>query len=418
MLVTDLLTAASKGISVNKSRALLTMLGIIIGVGAVVLMTGVGKSMEGVILGQISSLGAESMVIFPGNQGPEAGPSSARSGFDSITFDDIEALNKLTTIETVAPIIFVPGDVMYGNESSDSDIQGNTPDYYLNQNLSAGAGRLLDETDEAASRSVVVIGSDTAEDLFYNQNPIDKRIRVAGRTYTVVGVLEPVGMQFFQNFDKRVIMPFSTARAVTGQNFVNMATMRAVDGFDIAFADVRSLLRQRHGIVIPPDRSTIRPDGSSEDDDFLVRSSAQAAEILGTVSLGLTLFITMVAAISLVVGGIGIMNIMLVAVTERTREIGLRKALGATRRDILLQFLCESVLLTFIGGLIGTAIGIMLAFLIARIVQGFLGAYVFAISFPAVIIALLTAAGVGLTFGIYPARRAASLDPIDALRYE
>jgi len=411
MLVRDLLQTASKGVTVNKNRSLLTMLGIIIGVGAVVLMTGVGASMEGVILGQIDIMGPQTMAIWPGNQGPEGGSASLRPDFDSITAGDAEAIKTLSTVRAIAPIIFVPGNARYGREETDPRIAGSSPEYYLNQNIEVAEGRLHDHTDENTSRPVVVIGSEVAEDLFLNSSPIGKRIEIEGRKYTVIGVLESVGTVFFQNMDERIIMPLSMAVSVTGRTYLDMISLQAVDDFDLAFEDVRSLLRQRHQIILPE-------DGSTDNDDFLVRSAAQAEEILGAVSLGLTLFITTIAGISLIVGGIGIMNIMLVSVTERTKEIGLRKAVGARRSDILLQFLIESVVLTLIGGCIGIVLGITVDYLISTIVHKFLADFTFQVSPGAIVLAIAMAAGTGIAFGMYPARQASLLSPIEALRYE
>ena len=411
MLISDLFQTASKGVTVNKSRSLLTMLGIIIGVGAVVLMTGIGKSMEGVILGQISIIGPDTMVIMPGSQGPEGGPASVKSSFDALKLSDVTALKKLKTIDKVAPIIFVSGDVSYGRERAAPQITGAPPEYFGNHVLVASQGRLTDQSDEEAARNVVLLGSDTAKDLFFTENPIGKRIEVANRKFTVVGVLKPVGTQFFQNFDERIIMPFSTAKNIMNRSYVDMITFQRIDDFDVAKSDVEALLRQRHGINVPEDEST-------DNDDFLVRTSAQAQDILGSVSLGLTIFITMVAGISLFVGGIGIMNIMLVVVSERTHEIGLRKAIGAKRMDILIQFLVEAVLLTLIGGLIGIIGGIGFSYLIALITQKFLAVYSFDISYPSIGVALLMAVATGLIFGIYPANQASKLSPIEALRYE
>lgn len=392
-------------------RSLLTMLGIIIGVGAVVLMTGVGKSVEGVILGQIDFMGPQTMALFPGNEGPEGGNSSMRPDFDAITFSDTEALKTLTTVKYIAPVVFVPGNAVYGREETDPRIAGSTPEYYLNQNIEVTEGRFHDQKDEEASNSVVVIGSDIAEDLFFNQSAVGKRMELANKKFTVIGVLKPVGMVFFQNVDDRIIMPLSTAVAMTGRTYADMVSMQAVDDFDIAFEDVRALLRQRHGITVPE-------DGSTDNDDFLVRSAAQAEEILGTVSISLTVFITLIAGISLFVGGIGIMNIMLVSVTERTREIGLRKAIGAKRKDILLQILLESVFLTLIGGCIGIVLGIGLDFLISAAVNKVLSEYQFAISIGAIFLALAMATVTGIVFGVYPAKKASELSPIEALRYE
>jgi putative ABC transport system permease protein len=331
---------------------------------------------------------------------------------DSITFDDLDALKRLTTVQTVAPIIIVNDAVTYGREETTPSIMGTTANYFRNQSITVQQGRVLDEADEQGAAFVAVIGPDTSKRLFGDQDPLGKRIIIMGQSFTIVGLQAPIGSQFFQNADTRVYIPFSVARILTGQSHLNFATMTAVGSTDLAAADIKSLLRQRHRI-----------DNVEEDpnkDDFVVRSAEQAVGILSTVSVALTLFLSAIASIALVVGGIGIMNIMLVAVTERTREIGLRKAVGARRRDILMQFLVEAVMLTIIGGLIGVVGGIFFAFLIASLASGVPGFedYLFALSPLSVVMALVVSASVGLIFGIMPARRAASLRPIEALRYE
>jgi len=408
MLIRDTFRAAFKGVTVNPMRSLLTMLGIIIGVGSVVLMSSVGQSMEGVILSQISSLGPKSMVIFPGKQ--EGGAQAVSAGHDSLTFEDLRELEQLKSIESVAPVIFIPGNTQYGKEEGTPQVFGIVEYFFQNQSIVAAEGRLLEREDIEGAKYVAVLGAETAEKFFGSIDPIGKRLKVGNNHFTVVGVADALGSQFFQNADDRVYVPFSVARNVTGQKYVNYITMKATESFDLAFDDVRFLLRRRHGID--------NPDNDDKKDDFVVRSSAQANEILGSVSLGLTIFITTIAAISLLVGGIGIMNIMLVSVTERTQEIGLRKALGAKRQDILLQFLAEAIFLTMIGGVIGQICGIGFAYVISLIIKIFLVKYVFAISINAVIISFLMAALTGIAFGISPARRAASLQPIEALRYE
>ncbi len=403
----DTLKTAGKGVTVNLTRSMLTMLGIIIGVGSVILMSSIGASMQGVILGQVSSLGAKSMVIFPGNQ---EGAAQGMPGYDSLTFEDLAQIKKLGSVTNVSPVIFIRGKTTYGKEEASPQVFGVPATFFKNQNITAAQGRLIDENDDGGSRQVALLGSETATKLFGDLNPLGKSVKIGNNHFQIVGVAKALGSQFFQSADDRIYVPFSVARNITGQKYLDYMTLEATESFDEAFADLKFLLRYRHNIDNPED--------DPKKDDFIIHSSEEANQILGAVSLGLTMFITTIAAISLIVGGIGIMNIMLVSVTERTREIGLRKAIGATRRNILIQFLIEAVLLTGIGGVIGLLLGIFLAFTASIFITPILSTYLFAVSVPSVIASLLMASMTGLVFGISPARKAASLSPMEALRYE
>jgi len=399
---------ALRGITTNKSRSLLTMLGIIIGVGSVVLMTSIGASVEGLILNQVSSIGADTVVVIPG--GGDGGPQIAFTS--TLTFDDADAIEELPTVKSASPILMLNDSVSYGREEEAPEIMAGNESFFTSQSIDAALGRLFDASDVQASKPVAVIGPDLAKNLFGDQDPLGKKIKIGNQSLTVIGVTEPLGSQAFQNADERVYLPFSTAKIMSGKKYADIIMLQAASDkeIDITVADVTSLLRQRHRIQ--------NPENDADKDDFHVRSAAQAMDILGTVTLSLTVFLSAIAGISLVVGGIGIMNIMLVAVTERTREIGLRKAVGAKRRDILLQFLIEAVLLTFFGGLIGMAMGLSIALIASFVVRNFLADYAFHISIPSTILAIVVAAGTGLLFGIYPANKAAALRPIEALRYE
>jgi putative ABC transport system permease protein len=334
------------------------------------------------------------------------------AGADSLKIRDVEALQKLETITDVAPMVFLSGTASYGKEEANPRIIGTTPAGYTSRNMEIAQGRFHDETDEGGTRPVAVIGPDVVKDLFANNDPIGKRIEVGTNRYLVIGVFKPMGSQFFQNMDDLIIVPFSTAKSLLARDYVDMVSAQATGDTDDAISDIEHTLRRRHNIT-PPVTGKV-----TDNDDFLVRSAGQLQEIMGTVTLALTLFISLIAAVSLVVGGIGIMNIMLVSVTERTREIGLRKALGARERDIMMQFLIDAVSLTFLGGLVGLFCGLWLNLLIAVIVQKYLADFAFILSPTGIVLSLLMAGATGLIFGIVPARRAAALNPIDALRYE
>ena len=404
MLLSDTVSTALRGVQGNRTRSLLTMLGVIIGVGSVVLMVSVGTSFKGYILTQIESFGGNTIDVFP------TGFEKFGQTLDSVTEEDYEAVRKLSTVKSVAPVIFIKDKILHGTEEITPMVFGSSEEIFANYGFSIERGRLLEESDVQSAKAVVVLAHEAAIDLFGARDPIGDRVTIGTRQFTVIGVLKSVGSLLLQDLDKTVFVPYTIAKAITGQKYLDYISLQAATDDELTRMDIISLLRQRHRID--------NPDQNPDKDDFQVRSAAQAAEVISQVTLGITLFLGIVAGISLLVGGIGIMNIMLVAVTERTKEIGLRKALGARRRDILLQFLLEAVALTITGGIIGIVGSTILGFLLAGIANRFLGEFDFAFSFPAVTLALFMAIGTGVIFGLYPARKAADLSPMEAMRWE
>lgn len=404
MLLQDTLTTAFAGITVNKSRTFLTMLGIIIGVGSVVLMVSMGRSFQNYILTQVESIGTNTLDIIP------TGFEKFGGNLESLTLDDYDAIQSLPTVESSTPVIIIGRSITYGKEEVSPMIVGARKAFVDNYGMQIGEGRLLDSNDEEGAKSVAVIGPQTAEDLFGNSTPLGKKITIGESSFTVVGVFASKGSALLQDLDKMVSIPFTTARSITGQRFLNFITLKTVGDPAEAQADITALLRDRHDIQ--------NPENDPDKDDFIARSAEQVTSIVSSVTLGLTIFLSLVAAISLLVGGIGIMNIMLVSVTERTREIGLRKAVGAKKRDILLQFLFEAISLTLTGGVIGIAMGVFFGWLLCRIAAKFLGDFPFTLSFWSILLAVFMAVGTGLLFGLYPAKRASELSPMEALRFE
>ncbi len=404
MLLRDTIQTAFRGITVNRTRSSLTMLGIIIGVASVVLMVSMGNSFQNYILTQIASIGTNTMDIFP------VGFEKFGGNLDSLTFDDYLAVKRLTTVENITPVIIVGKPVQNGKEVISPMVIGSYDILFQNFGLKLDHGRFIDQNDENGAKTNAVIGPKSATDLFGNADPVGKRVTVGDTSFTIVGVTSAQGSAVLSNLDTPLFIPYSTAKAVSGQKNLTYITLKTVGDPQIAKEDIVSVLRQRHRIV--------NPTNDPDKDDFIARGADQVSSIVGSVTLGLTIFLALVAGISLLVGGIGIMNIMLVSVTERTKEIGLRKAVGARRRDILFQFLLEAVSLTLTGGIIGIIIGAFFGWLLSAVASKFLGTFTFVLSITAIFLAVVMAVGTGLIFGIYPARRAARLSPMEALRYE
>ena len=410
MNILGLLRVAMRALAVNKLRSLLTMLGIIIGVAAVIVMIAVGAGAQARVEEQIRSLGSNLLLILSGST--TAG--GVRMGFGSnltISEDDAAAIPREIPETMAAPALRGTAQLIWGNQNWSTVIFGVTPEYVDVRQWEIAAGRMFDATDIAGATKVCLVGQTVARQLFGGTDPLGQVIRVRRVPFTVIGVLESKGQSMMgSDQDDLILMPISTARKrvlgasnLAKQRSVGTIWVKVAEGYDMKTAEeqVRSLLRQRH---------RLQP---GQDDDFSLRNLEEVAATQEASSRVLALLLAAVASVSLVVGGIGIMNIMLVSVTERTREIGLRMAVGARTRDILGQFLVEAVTLSLIGGLAGIAIGIATAVGIAQ----FAG-WRIVLSPESVLLAVAFAFAIGVFFGFYPARKAARLNPVEALRFE
>ena len=400
---------ALESLSGNKLRSGLTVLGIVIGVAAVIAMLAVGRGAEQSITGSISGVGTNLLFVFRGGQ-----DQSVRNE-RPITLADADAIADpfaAPSVEAVAPILQANREISYGGEHSTVEVNGVTPSYFPVRNYELTEGEFINEEHLLGRSSVVLIGPEAADTLFGRHDGITgETIRIEGQPFRILGVLASKGGGLFGSEDNRVIIPLSTAQARlirrNTRDQVDMLLVQAVSGDAVLMAteEISQILRQRHRT----------PVGA---DDFTVFTQQDLLTTFQSITGILTIFLGGIAGISLLVGGIGIMNIMLVSVTERTREIGLRKALGARRRDILTQFLTESSLLSLIGGIIGILFGWLISFAVGQIAAASGTAFTPIVGLDAVALATIFSAAVGLFFGIYPANRAASLEPVEALRYE
>lgn len=415
MLFRDAFKTATRSLMHGKMRSVLTMLGIVIGISSVIVLMSIGQSAQDLILGQVQSIGSNLIIVTPG--APSGGgfsPPAAAQGIviTSLKQRDVDALEREPSVAAAVPIVTGQAEAVYGNNNKTVSYQGATANIFAVRNLVLGKGYGFTKADVNSGNHVVVIGPDLAVTLFGRHvDPINKTIRVKNVSFRVVGVLSNGGTGAFGvDQGNIVMMPVTVAgKELLGISHFNTLFVQANSQYDIDFVKSRMTfaLRQTHGITGP------------DKDDFNIQTQADVLSILGTITTVLTLFLAAIASISLVVGGIGIMNIMLVAVTERTREIGLRKAVGATDGDILQQFLIESVLLTFAGGVMGVAVGAATVGLVYFVLSTFFSiGWVFAFPISAVLLGLGVSGLAGIAFGIYPARQAGKKNPIDALRYE
>ena len=387
----------------NRLRSLLTMVGIVIGNASVITLVGVGRGAQGLAEEQLSNLGANVLFVVPGNN------DTRRRGVAfprTLVLEDAEAIaSQVPSVRRVAPQISSSQVVQAGARSSTSSVSGITADFLPVRSFEVAQGRFISPQDNQAARAVVAIGPDLRLKLFPSGDPIGQQVRIGSQAFEVIGVMAPKGAVFGSNQDENAYIPLNTmVNRLTGRDptfgiSLSFISVEARDGNSTGAAkfQITNLLRQRHNIL--------------RDDDFAVRSQKDALSIVGTITGGLTLMLAAIGGISLLVGGIGIMNIMLVSVSERTEEIGLRKALGARSGDVLQQFLVESLVLSSLGGAIGTAAGLGAVAAVAAVTP--LPA---SIGVTTVLVTVGLSGSIGLFFGVVPARRAARMDPIAALR--
>jgi putative ABC transport system permease protein len=387
----------------NKLRSSLTMLGIIIGNASVISLVGIGQGAQRLASEQFESLGPNLLFVVPGSQ------ETRRTTFDipkTLVLEDAEAIaTQVPSVDDVAPQLSSRLLANYRNKNTSTAIVGTTPEFLSVRNFDVAKGRFINNLDLNRNKQVVVLGSDLREKLFGTTDPVGQTVRIKNASFQVIGVLEAKGAFLGDNQDDTAIIPLTTmANRLVGRtspygtalDFISVSA-KSQDSINAAKFQIENLLRLRHKIT--------------KEDDFTVRTQKDILTIVDTITSGLTLLLAAIAGISLLVGGIGVMNIMLVSVTERTQEIGLRKAIGAQERDILVQFLIEAVILSAAGGLIGMGLGIGVVQVVSMVSPLKAG-----ISPMAIVLSVSVSGGIGLFFGVVPARRAAKLDPIVALR--
>ncbi|MEA3463633.1 MAG: ABC transporter permease [Patescibacteria group bacterium] len=409
------ITTSITALLANKARSFLTMLGIIIGVGAVIVIMAAGAGAQSLILAQVKTLGTNLIGVLPGKSGEKEPPTSAMGiVITTLTYNDALALRKKKNVANIVEVVAYTKGVAAVNwkaNTYDTNLSGCTAGYIEVEGGEVERGRFFSEDEERNMARVAVLGSTVEDELFGESEAVGQRIKIKKHTFEVIGVMEERGTVAFQDYDDQIFLPLKTMqKLIAGVNHLGLirAKVDNQENIDQAIHDVGITLREQHNIADP----------SGDSDDFTIRNAAQALDMITIITDALRYFLAAMAAISLIVGGIGIMNIMLVNVTERTREIGLRKAVGANNFNILSQFLMEAVAVTLFGGIIGIISGAIISYIIS-VGAHFLGYdWDFIISFFSISLAVSVSMLVGLIFGLYPAWKASKLEPIEALRYE
>lgn len=404
---------AARNLSAAKVRTFLTVLGMVIGIAAVFIVMSIGASVQNFILSQIRGVGSNLVAILPGASDPK-GPPASVFGIVTTTFTnkDLDAIllnNRVPHV--VAGTGYVTGSALatFESESLNVSYQGVSAELPRVENIPLAIGRFFSAEEASGLGRVAVLGASRAKDIFRGENPLGKRLSLGDTSFTVIGVLETKGSSGFSNVDTNIYIPLLTAQKILlGIDYLNFARLKIDEERNIpeATKEIEILLRDRHSIK------------RGAPNDFSVRNTADAISTLGTITDVLKYFLAFVAGISLFVGGIGIMNVMLIALKQRIREVGLRKAIGARDADILSQFLIEAIFLSILGGFFGFLLGALLTYLSAIVIRAVGYEWDFVLTFQAVAVAFFVSLAIGVSFGLYPARRASKVSPMEALRYE
>jgi len=404
-MIKNLIKRALQSLLKNRMRSLLTSLGIIIGVSAVIVMSAIGQGSQTIIEQQVDALGTNVLIIFPGGS-RSSGVHRGAGSLNRFKFKDVEKIrDEATLITEVSPVVRSGGQIIGGSNNWSSQIVGTSTEYFEIRNWQTEYGDIFTEKDIRSRKKVALLGTTVAEGLFPDQDPTGEKIRIRNVPFTVIGVLKKKGESSNgQDQDDIVVAPATTVlNRLKGGQYIDMiqASATSMEVLEAAEEELQSIIRQSHRL------------GKGEDDDFTIHNQTEITETVTATSKTMTTLLGAIALVSLIVGGIGIMNIMIVSVTERTREIGICLSMGAHGKDIMLQFLTEAVLLSLIGGIIGILLSIATSFLLNELTDLYT-----VIEMDIILLAFTFSGAVGITFGFYPARKAANLNPIEALRYE
>ena len=415
LIIIKSIKTSVKALLSNKARSFLTMLGIIIGVAAVIIIMSLGAGAQSLILSQVKSLGTNLIGVLPGGSESDGPPASAMGiTITTLTYDDLLAISdKKNVPNLISAVGYYKGQdtISWQNNSYETSLSGSTVGYLTVEGGEVADGRFFTEEEERNLARVIVLGSTVKKELFGESDALGQYVKIKKQTFQVIGTMKERGTVAMQDYDDQVFIPLKTMqKLIAGVNHLGFirAKVDYEENVNKAIVDVKATLRDQHDIK----------DQSGKNDDFSVRSAAQALDMISTITNALKYFLAAIAALSLIVGGIGIMNIMLVSVTERTREIGLRKAVGANNVNIMMQFLSEAITITMIGGIIGIISGVFISYVVS-VVFNILGYdWEFVVSIFSIITAVSISGLIGIVFGLFPASKASKLEPVEALRHE